>query len=293
MKKAILIYNPKSGARFIANKLNYIFESFQKKDILVQPYILDVAKYHELIILLQREMYDFAVVAGGDGTVNFVANLLLKSGVDIPLGVIPAGTCNDFAACINVPAKFESSLDIILKGKVKKVDVGILNKDKYFLNSYAGGVFADVSFKTEDELKKSLGAFAYYIKALSEMKNIKSFNLKIKTDKEEINEEAILFFISNGKSIAGFPNIIKKASITDGMMDIAIIKKCSHIDLVALLFKILNGTQENNPNIRFLRVKKCLIETDREIQVTVDGEKGEPLPVVIEFQNRVLKVFTK
>lgn len=293
MKKAILIYNPLSGARFIASKLNYIFEKFQEKNILIQPYILDVAKQSELINLIKSESYSFVIVAGGDGTVNFVANVLIMTELDIPLGVIPAGTCNDFAACINVPAKFEQSLDIILKGKVRQIDVGLLNKEKYFLNSYAGGVFADISFKTEDELKKSLGAFAYYIKALSEVKNIRSFNLRIKTDKEEIKEEAILFFISNGKNVAGLSNVIKKANISDGMMDIAIIKKCSHIDLVALFFKILNGTQESDSNVRLLRVKKCLIESDREIQITVDGEKGDPLPVVVEVKNKILKVFTK
>ena len=102
-----------------------------------------------------------------------------------------------------------------------------------------------------------------------------------------------MFFVTNGKSIAGFSNVMKKANITDGMMDIAIIKKCSHIDLMALFFKILNGTQENDPNVMFLRAKKCLISTDREIQITVDGEKGDPLPVVIEFENKSLKVFTK
>ena len=293
MKKAILIYNPQSGARFITAKLNYIFEKFQKKDVLIQPYILDVSKKNELIDLIKKENYSFIIVAGGDGTVNFVANILMKTELDIPLGIIPAGTCNDFAACINVPSKFEASLNIILRGRVRQVDIGILNKDKYFLNSYAGGVFADISFKTENELKKSLGAFAYYIKALSEVKNIKSFNLTIKTDRREIKEEAILFFISNGKNIGGFSNVIKKANVTDGMMDIAIIRKCSHIDLVALFFNILNGTQENNPNVRFLKVKKCLIESDREIEITVDGEKGESLPVVIEFKNKKLKVFSK
>lgn len=293
MEKAVLIYNPMSGARFITSKLNYIFEKFQQKEVLIQPYILDVSRKSELIELIKRENYSFVIVAGGDGTVNFVANVLMQTELDIPLGVIPAGTCNDFAACINVPSKFETSLDIILKGKVKPVDVGLLNKEKYFLNTYAGGVFADISFKTENELKKNLGAFAYYIKALSEVKNIKSFELTIKTADKEIKQDAILFFVTNGKSIAGFSNVMKKANITDGMMDIAIIKKCSHIDLMALFFKILNGTQENDPNVMFLRAKKCLISTDREIQITVDGEKGDPLPVVIEFENKSLKVFTK
>ena len=292
MKKAIIIYNPLSGAHYIVPKIGYVFEKFQKNDILVQPYILDSSKQDKLIELVEREKYDFVMVAGGDGSVSFVANALMKANIDIPLGLIPAGTCNDFAKCIGVPLKFEESLRVILNGNVRKVDIGFLNNERYFLNSYAGGVFADVSFKTANELKKNLGAFAYYIKALSGVKNIKSFELTINMFDQEVKEDAILFFITNGKSIAGFSNVVKKANLTDGMMNVAIIKKCSSIDLVGLFFKVLSGTWEKDPNVVFIKTKKCLINADRDIEITVDGEKGKPLPAIIEFENRKISVFS-
>ncbi|MBP5426487.1 MAG: YegS/Rv2252/BmrU family lipid kinase [Clostridiales bacterium] len=291
MRKAILVYNPLSGARFIVNKLGYIFDKFQSIGVLVQPYILEFDKTHELLYTLKNEEYEFIMAAGGDGTINYVANVLMQSGLNIPLGVIPAGTCNDFATCIGVSASFDTNIDVILKGKIKHVDIGLLNKEKYFLNTYAGGAFADISFKTDNELKKNLGAFAYYIKALSEVANIRSFKLTINTDEGEIKEDAILFFITNGKNIGGFTNIVKKASITDGMMDIVVLKECSHIDLIGLFFKVLNGTIDDNPNVKIFRFKKCFISANREIVSTVDGEKGDSLPVVVEFINKGLKVF--
>ena len=291
MRKAILVYNPLSGARFIVNKLGYIFDKFQSIGVLVQPYILEFDKTHELLYTLKNEEYEFIMAAGGDGTINYVANVLMQSGLNIPLGVIPAGTCNDFATCIGVSASFDTNIDVILKGKIKHVDIGLLNKEKYFLNTYAGGAFADISFKTDNELKKNLGAFAYYIKALSEVANIRSFKLTINTDEGEIKEDAILFFITNGKNIGGFTNIVKKASITDGMMDIVVLKECSHIDLIGLFFKVLNGTIDDNPNVIIFRFKKCFISANREIVSTVDGEKGDSLPVVVEFINKGLKVF--
>ena len=184
-------------------------------------------------------------------------------------------------------------MEVILNGNEKQVDIGLLNGERYFLNSYAGGVFADVSFKTDNEFKKNLGAFAYYIKALSEVKNIKSFQLNIKMPRREINLDAILFFITNGKSIAGFPNMVKKANLTDGMMNIAVIKRCSNIDLVSLFFKVLNGTWDKDSNVVFIEAKECFISANKDIQITVDGEKGEPLPAVIKFVNKGIKVFVK
>ena len=130
MKKTIFIYNPLSGARFIVPRLSYVFEIFQRNKILVQPYVLDVSKQDDLIELIKVERYDFVIVAGGDGSVNFVVNVLMKTGLDIPLGVVPAGTCNDFAKCMDIPIKFEESLNIILHGKIKRVDIGLLNKEK-------------------------------------------------------------------------------------------------------------------------------------------------------------------
>lgn len=292
MRKAILAYNPLSGVRFIVNKLGYIFDKFQSKGILVQPYVLEFGNRSELINMLRKEEYELIIAAGGDGTINFVANALMMSGLKIPLGVIPAGTCNDFAAGIGVSLGFEESVDVILNGKEKQIDIGLLNKEKYFLNTYAGGAFADISFKTDNDLKRNLGAFAYYIKALSEVANIRSFEVTINTDKGVvIRENAILFFVTNGKNIGGFSNLVKKASITDGMMDIVIVKECSHIDLIALFFKVLNGTLDNDPNVSILKVRKCFINTNKEIISTVDGEKGDLLPAVVEFINKGLKVF--
>lgn len=292
MRKAILAYNPLSGVRFIVNKLGYIFDKFQSKGILVQPYVLEFDNRSELVNMLREEEYELIIAAGGDGTINFVANALMMSGLKIPLGVIPAGTCNDFAAGIGVSLGFEESVDVILNGKEKQIDIGLLNKEKYFLNTYAGGAFADISFKTDNDLKRNLGAFAYYIKALSEVANIRSFEVTINTDKGAvIRENAILFFVTNGKNIGGFSNLVKKASITDGMMDIVIVKECSHIDLIALFFKVLNGTLDNDPNVRILKVRKCFINTNKGIISTVDGEKGDLLPAVVEFINKGLKVF--
>lgn len=293
MRKAIFIYNILSGARSVSRRLSRVIEKFQKSGIIVQPYVLDVSKQDALIKLIKDEYYDFVMVAGGDGSINFVVNILMKAGLDIPLGIIPAGTCNDFAKCINIPINFEDSLDVILKGHTKKVDVGLLNKERYFLSSYAGGGFASVSFKTDNELKKSIGAVAYYIKALSEVKNIKPFELRIKTSKQEINRDVILFFIANGKGIAGFSNVVKDASLTDGMMNIVLVKSCSNIDLMGLFFKLLNGTWEDDPNIIFIRTDKCSMNYDKTVEVTIDGEKGKSLPVDIEIINKGMSVFMR
>ncbi len=293
MEKAILVYNPLSGDRSIAQKIDNIISRFQKNGILLQPFrIIDDDK-NVLNSVLERETYKFIIASGGDGTLNHVSNLMLKSDLKVPLGIIPSGTCNDFAAILNIPSDLDQNIDIILKGKTAKVDVGLINEENYFLSSCAGGVFVDVSFNTDNELKKNFGPFAYYLKALSEVANMKSARINLKTEKENIEEDALMFVIINGRHVAGFSNILKEADYSDGLMDIALIKNCKHIDLASIFFKVLSNESINSKNVITIKAKTCEISSDREMILSVDGEKGPNLPVKVRFIRKALKVFVK
>jgi YegS/Rv2252/BmrU family lipid kinase len=291
LKKAIFIYNPLSGDHSIPGKLDYIIEKFQTNNTLIIPFRFNNFKEETLLPILQQPDIDYIIVSGGDGTVNYVSSLILKNNLTLPLGIIPSGTCNDFAESLNIPNNLVECLDNIIQGKIMKVDVGFINNEKYFLSTCAGGLFVDVSFNTHNELKKNFGPLAYYLKALSEVANIKPFNIKVKTEKESITQEALLFLILNGANGAGFPNLIKEADISDGLMDILIIKKGRHMDLAALFFKVLSNDFQKDKHITKLKAKTCTIESNSSITLSIDGEKGMNLPVKIEFLNKALQVF--
>ncbi len=290
MKNALFVYNPISGGHKVPNELDYILGTFQKKGILVQPYRLIDANNDYLIGALKSGIYDFVIASGGDGTINFVANILLENDIKMPIGVIPSGTCNDFAKCLGINSLHES-LNIILQGKTIFCDVGHINNSHYFLSTFAGGNFVDVSFSTNSELKKNFGPFAYYLKGLSEVTNIKSFDLKVTADEHIIEGKFILFLIVNGKQAAGFPNLLNDADFTDGYMDIILVKKCSNINLASIFFKVLSKESVNDKNVIILKARKCELTSKSPIALTVDGERSELFPAAIEFKNKVLEVF--
>jgi len=291
VEKAILIYNPRSGDHSINQKLDYIIKRFQQKNILLQPYRIFNNEKEEINKVLSREEYSSVIISGGDGTLNYVANIILKNNINTPIGILPSGTSNDFARCLSLPISFSDCLDIILNGKIIEVDAGLINENQYFLSTCAGGIFVDASFSTHNELKKNFGPFAYYLKALSELTSIKSFKVKIKTDIEEIEEDILLFLILNGQHAAGFYNLIEEADVSDGIMNIVLIKSCSHIDLASLFFKVLSNDYLNNKNVIKLKAKSCFIESKNILNLSVDGEKGDELPIDVRFINKALKVF--
>ena len=97
MEKILLIYNPNSGKKNIASHLDKIVDIFESAGKLITLYRIDEKNRMSMEEIIQNGSFDGIVVCGGDGSVNSVASMILKNGVDIPLGIIPNGTCNDFS----------------------------------------------------------------------------------------------------------------------------------------------------------------------------------------------------
>ncbi len=291
MKRALFIYNPRAGTHSLACQLDEVVAKFQDAGIIVDFYRSQSAKNEGLIEILRDNEYSTIVISGGDGTINTLLNILIKNNIQVPLGLLPSGTCNDFGRSIGLPTTFSEGLDVIIKGCAINVDVGLINNEKYFFSTCAGGLFVNIPLATHNELKKRLGPFAYYIQALSEVMHLSSFPLTVKTDNETITENILLFLILNGKHGAGFSNVIKEAKVTDGFMHILLVKECTHVDLAALTLKILNNEKLVDKNIIKIKTSSCLIESGHNIAVSIDGENGPTLPYDIEFFSDRLKIF--
>ena len=296
MKRALFMYNPLSGDRSVPKRLDYVIERLQNNGILAQPFRIGYDGYKPIKRHFNAKNFDFVVVSGGDGTLNTAVNYMMKNKIKLPFAMIPSGTCNDFARSLNIGTDLDECINIILRDKIIDVDVGLVNDDTYFLSTFAGGLFVGISFNTNSELKKNLGAFAYYMMGLNEVKNIKPFKIKIKImdegEEKVIEEEIFLFLVLNGKNAAGFSDIIAEADIRDGYMDVVLVKKSGPIELASLFFKVIHNEISSENNIRLIRAKECIIESNAALNVSIDGEKGIALPVKIKFMNKALSVFT-
>ncbi len=291
MNKALLVYNPLSGQRSVPYKIDHIIGRFMNSNVLIQPYRTYDIEENKLLDVLNGVNYRYVVISGGDGTINAVVNIMLKNNINLPIGIIPSGTCNDFARSLEIPSNLDKCLDIILLGNTLKIDVGIVNNEEYFLNTCAGGILVDISYSTSGELKRNIGPLAYYLKALSEVANIRPFNLKLTANAQSMDIDALMFIILNGRHAAGFNNIAGKADLTDGLMDIIIIKNCWHIDMAGILLKVLANDLISHRSIISLKAKSCVIEGNNNVALTLDGEKGPNLPISVEFINKCLSVF--
>lgn len=281
MKKILMIYNPTSGEGKFTDRLEDIVKLHHTEgfDLVLQEINGDLDL--EKVLLEMDDEYSYLIVAGGDGTVNMMINALIRLNIDIPLGVIPSGTANDFAYHIGMPLDVLEASRRILASKPKRIDIGKIN-DKYFMNVASTGLFTDVSQKTNQSLKNTMGKMAYFLKGIQEIPNFKKIPIKIKSKEYNFDGEVYVILIFNGNS-AGSMDIAYNADMFDGKLDVIILNPESLLEVFPLLMKlIMKKNLEDIVGLTYFQTDELLLETEMQgLTTDIDGEYGPELPLKI------------
>lgn len=283
-----------AGPRVFASRIDIFIERFQKRGYEVRVWrtqsALEFSTFFD-----DRDMKNCAavIVAGGDGSVNQIVNALLKHNLDIPIGVIPAGTANDFATHIGIGDNYLEAIERLAQMKTKAIDVGWVN-DQYFINVCCGGLFSNISHEIDIELKNTLGKLAYYIKGVQQLPGFKPMKLKIEFEEETVIDSFYMFFFLNGSSAGGFNRLGKDAQLDDGRMDFVGIRACSVNDIPVLFAKILIGDHFEDKNVLYRQSKQVMISCLDGLEgfetSDIDGEIGPVFPLDIHVYQQHIKV---
>lgn len=291
MRKIKLIYNVTAGQNDFKYFLDAIVEKFVDNNFDVSLFRAGKGSNLEEYIKDSDGVYGI-VVAGGDGTINRVVNVMMKNNVKVPLGVIPAGTSNDFARHINMPNGVMQCLDRILAGNVEPVDVGIANNN-YFINVCSAGVCTNASQKVDKNLKNMFGKIAYFFTGIVEFFKFKPFEVKIETEHDIYVGKIFLFLIFNGSTVGGMDLFTKNPSIQDGLLDCIILKDCKHRKFRKMLGNILAGNFEEDENIIYVKEKHIKITklSGKCDAPDVDGDPGPEFPMNVSCVEGGLNMF--
>ncbi len=297
MKKLKLIYNPFSGNKSFKFDLDVCIGIFQQGGFEVHPFRSmlqgDIAKH----INAMPGDYDLIVVSGGDGTVNIVINAMMERKLNIPLGIIPSGTANDFATFLGFKSgQVEEACQAIVNTKSIAIDLGLVNDKIYFINVCAGGLLTNVSQTVDKDVKNALGNLSYYLKGVEQIPNFHKIPFRITTSKEVIEEYLYLYMIMNSAGTGGFTKLSPQASIQDGKFEFLAIRAKPLIELPPLFLKMLTGDHINDTkNILYLRDNyfkiECLKEDFNIMESTVDGESGPRMPFEVKVLPKAIHVF--
>ena len=276
--KARIIYNPTAGRESFKRDLALVLEQLEIAGYETSAHAT-VGEYdaQKAAGTAVERGFDLIVAVGGDGTINEVINGIAGHEHRPKLGIIPAGTTNDFAKALNIPRDTKKALKIITNNHSKKLDIGKVN-DQYFMNIAGGGELTEVSYEVPSKLKTMIGQLAYYMKGIEMLPFIKPTKTKIEYDGTVIDEEIMLFLVANTNSVGGFEKLAPNAKFDDGYFDLFILRKTNLAEFIRIASLALRGAHLDDKNIIHAQAKHIIVTPEDNMQLNIDGEFGGMLP---------------
>ena len=216
---------------------------------------------------------DIIICSGGDGTLNDIVNGVMAYGKPIDIGYIPCGTTNDFAASIGLTDNIIKATRDIVNGVATTIDVGQFD-NRYFTYVASFGAFTKSSYSTPQDMKNSLGHFAYILRGITELAHIKPVSVTVTTENGEVHTgEYLVGFISNSTSVAGIIKIDKKlVDMADGLFEVMLVKFPKNILEFYTIISAVTAEKYSSKFVDFFKAREITVQSQSPIQWSLDGE---------------------
>ena len=318
--QAELIYNPSGGQVVIRHELDNVVAFLERYGWSVT--LRETSKPLEATELAHHAVSRGAkvvIAAGGDGTVNEVANGLVNT--DAALGVLPVGTTNSWALQMGIPAlnpmlpgiqmvKLIAALEeriarplpanyyrkvllnaarVLIEGRTVAVDMGELS-GRHFLMWAGIGLDAAIAKSIALKEKRALGSWAYVLPAIESVYRYSGTDVWLNLDGKVIKVSTPLIAVSNIQLYGGMIAIGANACVNDAKLDVCIFKGDGFFTFVQHATKVLSHRHLQDPKVEYYQCREIIVESARSLPVHVDGEPFTRTPVAIHTVPSSLKV---
>lgn len=294
-KRCRIIYNPTSGREAMKNNLVDILNILERAGYETSAYATtpEPNSAKNEAERAAKAGFNLIVAAGGDGTINEVVNGIAPLKHRPKLGIIPAGTTNDYARALKIPREDPiGAAKVIAKGQTIKMDIGEAGKN-WFVNIAAGGLLTELTYGVPSQVKSLFGYLAYLVKGAELLPQIKPIKMHLEYDGGTYDGKASMFFLALTNSIGGFEQIVPDASLDDGKFTLIVVKTSNLIEILQLITMVLNGGKHvNDPRILYVKTSKLVAKpVDEKMMINVDGEYGGDAPMTFKNHRQHLEIF--
>ncbi|TDM12631.1 diacylglycerol/lipid kinase family protein [Macrococcus lamae] len=251
----------------------------------------DIIKYcHK--IKEEQLPYEVIYLLGGDGTVHELINGVMQADLNLPIGILPGGTFNDFTKTLNLPPNPADASEALTTSSVKHIDVMKVN-DRYVLNFAGLGLIVENSEGVADDAKSRIGKFSYLMSTLRSVTDPTFFNYRVTIDNQVHTGSSSMIITANGQFVGGNRIPLTELSPDDGILDVFIFKE-SGIKLFTELLSEKSAATWNDisNNIEHYSGAHIMIETENKMAVDIDGEIDIETPLRIDILTKRLRMFT-
>ncbi|MCM3619405.1 diacylglycerol kinase family lipid kinase [Sutcliffiella horikoshii] len=291
MRKVAVIVNPNAGNKKLINSIEKIEEMLLSQ--FEEVAIHETKKEGDGAKLVEQMAgdVDLLIGAGGDGTIYELVNALAPLERRPVFAIIPGGTCNDFSRTLGINQHPVKAVEQILEQNTQKVDIG-RSDNRYFMNFWGIGLVSKVSDNIDSGTKQLLGRISYYIGAGQTVLEEEPFHLKIESETNSYEGDAVMLLIGNGSFLGGIQSFFPYSSVQDGDLDVLIIKQTSIAHLWTWLQTRLQNEAptEENDDLVYFRAKELKVEASPNQVIDTDGEKLSDTPATVTILPNHLEV---
>jgi YegS/Rv2252/BmrU family lipid kinase len=268
MKRIFVIINPISGTGS-KEHLPALFDQYFLPDKFEKQ--LFYTEYHghasELAERALAWQADYVIAVGGDGTVNEVAKTLIHSPAS--LGIIPMGSGNGLARDLLIPMDIRKAMEVITEENITSIDYCKANEHIFFCTC---GVGFDALISERFAEKKRRGALTYVRNIITEYLKFQPETYQITFEDQVLRKDAFLVTCANASQYGNNAFIAPQASISDGMMDVAILSPITPLDVAPLVLQLYTKQITRNSKIEHYRSRKITLKRKSHGVMHVDGE---------------------
>ena len=266
-----------------------IVSVFNRADYDVNVFITEKKGDAETKIFHNAREYDAVVCCGGDGTLNEAISGILRSGVNVPLGYIPAGTTNDFANSLKLPLEPVEAARNIAEGQPITYDVGQF-ADRYFSYVASFGAFTRTSYNTPQSIKNALGHTAYILSSIQEISQIREISARLELDNQVLEGKYLFGAICNSINVAGVLTLDpSQVDMRDGKFEVLLVRSPRDVSEIADCIQALQDRTYNCQMVSFLSASKVKVTMEKPVDWTLDGE-FQPGDTQVQITNRHLAI---
>ena len=248
----------------------------------------------ELAGLAVRGGATHVVACGGDGTVHEVVNGIVGSepATDaVTLGIVPLGRCNDLVRALNIPCKEPGSIETLLSGSVRTIDLGRVG-ERYFATVASLGLDSLVNQYVADGRPPRFfnRTTAYLYGIMANLFRYRFVRMRLEGDVEGFEGPVFLAAVGNTSTYGGGMKIAPTAVVDDGRLDLCLVRQTSRLDVIRMLPYVYSGGHVRHPSVSLHTFQKIEVSTEEPMTIWADGEPVARTPAVFEIVPGALRV---
>jgi len=282
-----LIVNPFSGHRKGSRAIKRLLNLLWDEGVEIDFHMTRHSGHARMLSSEAAEKgFDLVVAVGGDGTVNEVAQGLIGS--QTPMGIVPWGSGNGLAFDLGIFPGLRQCVRKLVHGKDNPLDVCRFNKQP-FICTAGIGFNARVAERMNNSSQR--GFLMYVLLVIRESLNFKPFSIKMKINGDSLEMPVLMVTFANATQFGNYAHIAPLAVMSDGMIDVVVVKPFNKILLPLVAFSLFTKKIAKFRFVSFYRVPELILESAGCTEYYYDGESGKlEIPSLISISNEKIMV---